>query len=161
MLLEQCGHIVENVQFTVIWLDEDQIHVCFVNWLDYYFVFRNISAFHFQLCRLLKQHVFHCARNWASGYKLFNGVGSFYWWECSGMFFLSYKKTKSHQRSFLVYKKIAWTCVDQGNFGSQWTLKSSSNQCKGWILYRGIRTMQASEQVNGQRNRKIGRSWLS
>ena len=39
MLLEQCGHIVVKDLVTVIWLDEDEIHVCSVTWLDYSFAF--------------------------------------------------------------------------------------------------------------------------
>ena len=35
MLLEQCRHILAKVQVTVKWLDQDQIHVCSVKWLDY------------------------------------------------------------------------------------------------------------------------------
>ena len=40
MLLEQCGLIVVKGLSTLTWLDEDQIHVCSVTWLDYSFAFR-------------------------------------------------------------------------------------------------------------------------
>ena len=39
ILLEQCGHIVTKVQATATWLDEDQIHVSSVTWLDYSLAF--------------------------------------------------------------------------------------------------------------------------
>ena len=39
MLLEQCGHKVVRDLVTVTWLDEYQIHVCLVTWLDDSFAF--------------------------------------------------------------------------------------------------------------------------
>ena len=39
MLLEQFNHIVAKDQATATWLDEDEIHVCLVTWLHYYFAF--------------------------------------------------------------------------------------------------------------------------
>ena len=37
MVLEQWRHILAAVLATVTWLDEDQIYLCLVTWLDYYF----------------------------------------------------------------------------------------------------------------------------
>ena len=34
---KQYEHIVAKLKATVTWLDEDQNHVCFVTWLDYFF----------------------------------------------------------------------------------------------------------------------------
>ena len=39
MPLEQFGHIAAKFQATGTWLGENQIHVCSVTWLDYYFPF--------------------------------------------------------------------------------------------------------------------------
>ena len=40
MLLEQCRHIVTEVQAAVKWLGEDQIHVPLVTRQDYSFAFK-------------------------------------------------------------------------------------------------------------------------
>ena len=47
MRLEQCGHIVVRGLATVTWLDEDQIHVCWVTLLPSR---RNLSALRFHFC---------------------------------------------------------------------------------------------------------------
>ena len=61
MLLEQCGHIVEKDLATVTCLDEDQICVFLVTWLDYFFLPFALKTFclPFLVCRFLRHYVLH------------------------------------------------------------------------------------------------------
>ena len=48
-------------------------------------------AFHFLICYVLKEYVWHCTRFWAGIWIHFQNVGGFHWCQCLGFFFLSFK----------------------------------------------------------------------
>ena len=130
MLLEQCGHIVAKVQATVTWLNEDQIQVCLVTWLDYSFAF-TLNCFHPlspTLSRLLKEYVLHCTRYWPDVNK---ELGVCIDWNVHGYTFRHPKKLQNHKASVLVYKNSERNCaVEQWTFGLQWFCQNSSRRCQ-------------------------------
>ena len=78
---------------------------------------KTVSAFLFEICRLLKQYVLNCTRYWACRYKRYYGVGSFHWWQSSGFFVSSSKKVQTHQASFCCTRNLpgfVWNsgCLD-------------------------------------------------
>ena len=59
MLLDQCGHVVLKKVATVIWLDEDQVHVCCGTSLGYFFAFTFFLLF-----------IFNCVDFWSSMFRI-------------------------------------------------------------------------------------------
>ena len=58
---------------------------------------KTLSAFHFQVSRLLKHYILHCATFRACSYELDKRIASFYWWENSGTLDLSCKVIRTHK----------------------------------------------------------------
>ena len=127
MQLKQCGHKVAKDQVVITWLDEDQIHVCLVTWLEYSFaVTQNCFYFPLSTLSILKQYVLHCIRYWAGSCKVYKTVGNFYWWERSGILISPCKKLQTNKASSLVYKDLAKNCAKQWICGLQWISTRSS-----------------------------------
>ena len=75
------------------------------NWITVLHLCKTLSAFHFQICRFLKQCVLHYTRFWAGRYKRFQVVGIFYRSERSELIISSSKQAKTHKTKSLLYKK--------------------------------------------------------